>query len=67
MGHINEPVELLKSDQERMTDNGIGICLSGGGYISGWLTAWIKRDGQNRVQKILGRRRPPEKLRVKFQ
>lgn len=40
---------------------------SGGGDIGGWLTAWIKRDGQNRVQKIPGRRRPPEKPRVKFQ
>ena len=32
MVQINEPVELLKSDQDRSPDKGIGICLSGGGY-----------------------------------
>jgi len=34
--------------------------VSGGGYINGWLTAWIKRDGQQRVQDILGSSAPPE-------
>ena len=32
MGHTNHPVELLRSDQDRSPDKGIGICLSGGGY-----------------------------------
>ena len=32
MVQINEPVELLKSDQDRSPDKGMGICLSGGGY-----------------------------------
>jgi hypothetical protein len=29
--------------------------VSGGGYIGGWLAAWIKRDGFDEVQRQLGR------------